>query len=109
MLIASRHPSRHAAKVTQPSPLFVRLAGFANYKSTKSFSNLSSQDIVPDTSEDSDGVGGKGREMFIPLSTQETPTREKKKMEKKKEMELSFHNRDFRKEKERIGSRYSPF
>lgn len=72
MLIASRHPSRHAAKVSQPSPLFVRLAGFANYESTKSFSNLPSQDIVPDTSEDSGGVGGKGRERVIPLDPKET-------------------------------------
>ena len=58
MLIASRHPSRHAAKVTQPSPLFVRLAGFANYESTESFSNLPSRDIVLDTSEGWGGGGG---------------------------------------------------
>lgn len=72
MLIASRHPSRHAAKVSQPSPLFVRLAAFANYESTKSFSNLPSQDIVPDTSGDSAGVGGKIREVVIPLNLKET-------------------------------------
>ncbi|MPC20789.1 hypothetical protein E2C01_013748 [Portunus trituberculatus] len=77
MLIASRHPSRHAAKVTQPSPLFVRLAGFANYESTESFSNLPSRDIVPDTSESCMGWrggkgGGKGNEAVISLCLKKT-------------------------------------